>query len=718
MCFEIEKKQPNFTQSYYLIIKKLYKTSLHFFTYLLLLLCGQTISGQVKNDTIGLSELIVKSLPIQNSIQNSAASISVITEKEIKQADGIILTPILNKIPGVYMQQGSLNTNKITIRGIGSRSQYSTTRINSYFEEIPLTNAEGETTLEDIDLEAIGGIEIIKGPNLTSFGAGLGGVINLVANKTPNENSFVKGGTIIGSFGLLKQILTAGYSDKKSNIYANYTNLQNEGYRSNSKYDRKSFNLFGKQQLSKNGILSLFAISTRLKAYIPSSLNETDYNNSPQIAAVTWQAAQGFESYDKVLIGLGYQHHFDNNWSLNTSLSTSLKNGYEARPFDILDDKSGAYSFRAKINHLTTLFSIPSTFSLGIESITEKYNFSLYKNLYKSQPGQGSIQGERFSEIDQKRNNSNVFVLINMQLSNKLFLESGLAYNTTIYKQNDVFIENQTDKKSYSFGSIWSPRLGLSYKVSKGKNIFTSISKGFSTPTVAETLTPEGQINTDLKPEIGINYEMGFKGNFLDSKLYTELVFYKILVENLLVARRVAEDQYIGINAGESLHRGLEFLVNYKWISNSKIQLQPYCSGTLTNFKFTNFVDKNNDFSGNKLPAVPHIQWNSGFDLSTSFGLNFNANYGYFGKMPMDDANSKYTKSYQLLDAKIAYTFIILKKLKTEINTGMQNILDKKFSSSILPNAVGVGTVTPRYYYPGNPRNFYGGITFTYLFKQ
>ncbi|WP_254423269.1 TonB-dependent receptor [Flavobacterium sp. A45] len=695
----------------------MYKISSRFFVYHLYLLFCLPIYGQVKKDTIGLSELIVKSLPIQNTIQNSAAPVSIITEKEIKQSDGVILTPILNKIPGVYMQQGSLNTNKITIRGIGSRSQYSTTRIKAYFEEIPLTSAEGETSLEDIDLEAIGGIEIIKGPNSTGFGAGLGGVINLFSNKTPNENSFAKSGTTVGSFELLKQTLTAGYSDKKSNFFTNYSALQNNGYRSNSSYDRKSFNLFRKQHLSKNDILSLFVINTQLKAYIPSSLSEIDYNNSPEKAATTWEAAQGFESYDKLLIGLGYQHHFSKNWSLNTSISTSFKNGYEARPFDILEDKSGAFSFRSKINHMTNLFSIPTTFSLGIETITENYHFSLYKNLYKSQPGQGSIQGDRFSEVEQKRNNSNVFVLMNMQLLEKLYLESGLAYNTTNYEQSDVFVKNKTDKKSYTFGSIWSPRIGLSYKISKGKNLYTSISKGFSTPTVAETLTPEGQINTDLKPETGINYEVGFKGNFIDSKLYIELAFYDMLIQNLLVARRIAEDQYMGINAGESSHRGIEFLVNYKWIPNLNFQLQPYCSGTINNFRFTDFVDKDIDFSGNKLPAVSNIQWNLGFDFSTNFGLNFNTNFGFFGKMPMDDANSKYTKSYQLLDAKIAYTFIILKKLKTEINLGMQNILNEKYSSSILPNAVGFGTALPRYYYPGNPSNFYGGITFTYLFK-
>ncbi|MDQ5930288.1 MAG: iron complex outerrane recepter protein, partial [Bacteroidota bacterium] len=704
-----------------ILIFFLKKTKMHpktsfLFIYFLSLLASLSVSGQVKKDTVGLSELIIKSLPIQNSIQNLAAAAAVISEREITQTDGVILTSVLNKIPGVFMQQGSLNTNKITIRGIGSRSQYSTTRIKAYFEEIPLTSAEGETTIEDIDFEAISSIEIIKGPNATGFGAGLGGVINLFANKTPKEHSFAKASITSGSFELLKHSLSAGYSDKKSNIFANYSALQNKGYRANSNYDRKSINLFDKQQLSINSTLSFFALGTQQKAYIPSSINETDYNNSPQKAAATWEAANGYEFYNKALIGLGFEHHFSEKWLLNTSISTAFKNGYEARPFDILEDKNAVFNFRIKINLRTQLFAKPTTFSTGIESISENYDFSLYKNLYKSQPGQGSIQGDLFSAINQKRSNTNVFAQLNMQLATKLFLESGLAYNSTNYKQKDVFLENKTDQKSHSFGSIWLPRLGFSYKMGSQKNIYASISKGFSTPTVAETLTPEGEINTDLKPEIGINYEMGFKGSFLKSKLYTELIFYNLIVENLLVARRLADDQYMGMNAGKSSHQGMEFLLNYKWIFDSNLQFLPYCSGTINHFLFTDFIDKGNDFSGNKLPAVPGIQYNIGFDLNTHFGLNFNANYGYYGTMAMDDANAKFTSNYQLLDAKLGYSFTLFKNLKAEINTGIQNALNQPYTSSILPNAVGIGTAQPRYYYPGNPRNFYFGGRFFFEF--
>jgi iron complex outermembrane receptor protein len=50
--------------------------------------------------------------------------------------------------------QGALNTNRITI-GIGART-LGTTCIKTYLDNIPLTNPEGESSIEDIDLETIG----------------------------------------------------------------------------------------------------------------------------------------------------------------------------------------------------------------------------------------------------------------------------------------------------------------------------------------------------------------------------------------------------------------------------------------------------------------------------------------------------------------------------------------------------------------------------------
>ena len=100
------------------------------------------IFSQVNKDTIAISEIILEASPIKNVLQNAASSVSVIGLADINKTDGIILTPVLNIIPGVYMQQGNLNTNRITIRGIGARSQYGTNKIKAYFDGIPLSSGE------------------------------------------------------------------------------------------------------------------------------------------------------------------------------------------------------------------------------------------------------------------------------------------------------------------------------------------------------------------------------------------------------------------------------------------------------------------------------------------------------------------------------------------------------------------------------------------------
>jgi iron complex outermembrane recepter protein len=692
----------------------LYRNILFFFLFFF----GITpLFSQVKNDTIAIPEIILEASPIKNSLQNAASSVSVISSTDINKTDGIILTPVLNKIPGVYMQQGNLNTNRITIRGIGARSQFGTNRVKAYFNSIPLSSGEGETVIEDIDVASIEKIEIIKGPNSTSFGSGLGGVIHLFSRETPSLESFGKATTTFGSYGLLQQRLSGGYSDSNSNVYSSYSDLQSDGYRTNSSYDRKAFNLHGKQKISENGNLSFLGIFTRLKAYIPSSLNEKDFINNPEKAALNWAAAQGYESYDKFLIGLGYDHQFSNKWSLKSSLFSNFKDGYETRPFDILADKTNSLVLRWNLNYKERLFSLPFELSFGTELALEKYQYSLFKNLYLSQPGQGSIEGEQFSEIHQDRNYINYFLQMEVWLLKNLHLETGIALNTTTYSLEYVFQPNSnTQNKGYTFGSIWSPRIGLSYKVGKGKNIYASISKGFSVPSVAETLTPDGQINTDLKPETGWNYELGFKGNWFGNQLYTEFTFFSTQIENVLVAQRTAEDQYVGINAGSSSHPGIEFLVNYTLFESAIFQVTPYFSAALNNFKFKDFVDRGNDYSGNQLTGVPDKQLNFGLDVKTKKGLSINMSYLIIGKIPMNDSNTKYSDSYAALDIKTTYFFTILKVLKTELNAGVNNALDEKYAASILPNAVGFGNAQPRYYYPGNPINYYGGFSVSYIF--
>lgn len=99
-----------------------------------------------------LKELVISSYHINDSLLNAPASIAVLTPADIQRNNLSEIAPVLNTIPGVFMQSGSINTNRISIRGIGTRTPYGTNKIRAFYGSIPLTSGDSETTIEDIDL--------------------------------------------------------------------------------------------------------------------------------------------------------------------------------------------------------------------------------------------------------------------------------------------------------------------------------------------------------------------------------------------------------------------------------------------------------------------------------------------------------------------------------------------------------------------------------------
>mgnify|MGYP002795169953 CR=1 FL=1 len=155
---------------------------------------------------------------------------------------------------------------------------------------------------------------------------------------------------------------------------------------------------------------------------------------------------------------------------------------------------------RTKFNLSAELFDRSSKISFGAEYYNEWYEIGTFENLYRDFQDQGSVLGARISNNEQDRNYSNLFGQLNLELSDKWGLETGVNLNITNYSLTDLFVQDDIDQTGdYGFKTILSPRIATTYEVSENKNLYASVSHGFSTPTVAETLTPEGQLNTDLQ---------------------------------------------------------------------------------------------------------------------------------------------------------------------------------------------------------------------------
>jgi iron complex outermembrane receptor protein len=86
------------------------------------------------------------------------------------------------------------------------------------------------------------------------------------------------------------------------------------------------------------------------------------------------------------------------------------------------------------------------------------------------------------------------------------------------------------------------------------------------------------------------------------------------------------------------------------------------------------------------------------------------------GEVPLNDANTGVADPYQLLNIKATYDWEILQGLDLRFTGGVNNLLDQNYAASVLPNAIGFGGAAPRFFYPGNPRNYFAGLGLHYEF--
>lgn len=667
-----------------------------------------------------LNEVVINTHQISKKIKKATTSINIISSKDIERSNNTDFSPILNRVPGVFMQTGALNTNRITIRGIGSRNPFGTSKIRAYFKDIPLTNGSGETTIEDFELASISRFEIVKGAASSIYGAGLGGIIHLTPQNAYLNNSSLSSELSIGSFGLIKGTINVNHGSKKHSFRAVFSNTDSEGYRENNQYNRQTFTLTSNHFLSKKDELTFLVSYVDLKAFIPSSINENTFLNNPKAAAFTWKQSQGHEDSNRGIFGLSWNHPYQNNLKLATSVFTSFRDAYEPRPFDILKENTFAIGIRSRLLGSLKIFNQNMNWTLGGELFNDSYKYQTFDNLYEDfPPGTGSVKGNERSNFKEKRDYYNVFGEVNYDFSENTVLSFGLNLNRTTYKLQDNFPtsnSNPDQSGSFKYKNILSPNIGVSHVLTKNISLFSNISHGFSPLSLQETLLPNGQINTNLKPETGWNFEIGTRGSMFNNKLHFNASLYQLNIKNLLVARRISEDQFIGINAGKTQHNGLELDVNYNWVSKEALSVNSFANYSLNNFTFKKFIDDANDYSGNDLTGVPSDVFNFGIDFGTALGTYGNINYQYVGKIPITDSNSLFTDSYNVTNLKIGYKTNLNKKLKLNIFLGLNNIFDAHYASQILINATGFGGSAPRYYYPGNPINYFTGINLDYNF--
>jgi iron complex outermembrane receptor protein len=635
---------------------------------------------------IELDDILVTSYRYNNNVRQVAAPVQIIAAKSIENNDIGNVSAMLNTLSGINMQSGTFQTTKLTIRGIGSRSPYSTNRTRAYLDGIPLTTGDGTTVIDDVELTFIDKIEVTKGSHSSWYGSGMGGSIRFVSKQNSEKKFQASSQYSIGSFGLDKFSLHSQIPQSKGFLNLGFARISGDGYRQNSNFYRNSVMLSG--EFTQKSKLNYILVYSDVDAKTPSSINEETFVNNPENAATNWLDVKGYKKYKRLLGGLSAETPIGKFLKNKLTVSSSVYDQYELRPFNILDDNALSFSLQENLMYSHSAFS----FSAGLEWLHENYFWRILEN-------NSFLEKQKSKEL---RNQYNAYFNVETKLHPNLSLSLAGNLNATTYTISDLFVNDATDYSGRFFNKmIFSPKLGINYRHNQQISLYASVGHGFSNPTVEESLNSAGFLNSNLKPEQGWTVDVGTKIIALSNTLFFDASAYYILLHNLLVTKRISEELFFGENAGTSSLKGLEFQLKYRPVE--LFQLTASLNGSQNKFK--SFISDGIDYAGKELPGIPSI--NSHVDLQTRLfkKLQLNALYSYSGSQYLNDANSASTNDWQTLNLRAAYTLKIAKKFDMECIAAINNIFDERYASMVLINAPSFGGRAPRYYYPGMPRN-------------
>ena len=626
----------------------------------------------------------------------AAAPVVKIGTREIKRYDESSLLSALNRVPGVRFEERATASYRIAIRGASLRAPFGVRNTQVYWNGIPYGDPGGDVPLNFLDAVNIDRVEVIKGPSGGFYGPGTAGtlLLNTDAKAQPNERGGNTASITAGSFGFVRSDLAL----KKRNASGGYRQFRagyqhTDGYRDHSAMDRLTLQYSTTLKGTKNrNETKLHALYTKLDYDLPGGLNPEQYEENPRQARPGSADKNASIHYHNLLLGLTNSKYLG-RWKAETALYAT--GFYFDHPFNF-DYKREANLGAGGRFSVRRLLRDDLDLAFGVESRLQYRTGQNFTNPDGTRPGDLNFSDEIFSQegllFGQLRYTPGPWDF-NLGLSS-----SQLDYN--IDRTFDA--DGNTGETVFSANRPLSLRLAAGYTFDFGY-LYVSRTDGFSPPTLDEFRTNEGSLNVGLDPEIGTNYEIGFRTKAM-AKLFAEVNLFHFALDEAITSFTDERGTQLFQNSGETSQNGVEVAVTFNALNrfNDPVGLDFYASYTFYDFTYRNFEQRGTDFTGNNIPgAAPHTM-NLEANLILKNGLYLSIFHNYTDAIPLNDANDVFAESFHLLRAKLGYR---CKKGFDFFLTG-SNLLDQRmsFGNDLNPR------FGNRYFQPAPGRNWQVGI--------
>ena len=484
---------------------------------------------------VSLPEVVATGTRSETDIRLLPLTVSVLTEKELTQAQNTnVLPTLMDQVPGMFItSRGVLGysvstggSGGIKIRGIGSSPN---TDVLVLIDGLPqYAGLYGHPISDAYQTYMTERVEVIRGPGTMLYGSNaMGGVINITTHN-PKRDTIMSGVHLRGgSYYTLDAGINTTLRRKGFNMAAGFNYSRTDGHRDNMSFSE--YNGFARVGYDWN------------KHWGASLTGNIAYFSTANPGTIT---APIFDSRYDVLRGmtaLSVNNHYEH-------YSGSIRAYYNGGKHKINEGhQAGAPALTADYNHTDFMAGLSAYETVEFfQGNTTTFGFD-YQHFGGHAWNEDLSNGNRTDLVRKAEYELAAYVDFRQHALSWMVIDAGV----------------RLDWHSRC-GLSYAPQAGLSFILPENTELKALVSKGFRNPTIKEMYMYKPK-NADLKPVSMWNYEISYRQSLVDGRLRLGANIFYLHAKNNIETRMI-EGAPKNVNTGELKNAGAEVELSFEII--------------------------------------------------------------------------------------------------------------------------------------------------------
>ncbi|MBX3147048.1 MAG: TonB-dependent receptor [Gemmatimonadales bacterium] len=669
------------------------------------------VDASLTNDAVVLSDVVVSVSREAQSRSEATTSVGVVDRTVLEQARPHHPAEIVARVPGAWVANLSGEGHFTAIR-----QPITTKPMYAYLEDGVPTRSTGffnHNALYEVNLPGAERVEVIKGPGSALYGSdAIGGVVNSYTrapSDRPSGELFVEG----GRFGYARVLGTASNAWGSNGLRADLNLTRSDSYRDGAPYARQSGTVRWDHRLSDAASLKTVVAFSHIDQPGDggSDVTQADFDARPtaNYTPIAYRRVLAVRASSSLERQSGLSHF--------TATVYGRHNRLELMPswqlsFDpqIWDSKNQSVGLMGRYRQ--TVLPLRANLSAGVDlevspgSRMEQAILPVRDGAFFRDYTPGVVQ----YDYDVTFWQTSPYVQAEVNPAAGLRLDLGLRFDNVGFDYDTRLdpIATGPHRRPASTGVSYqrlSPKLGASFEVTRGLNLFASYRAAFRAPSESQLFRQGSALNTiDLAPVKADNYEAGTRVA-LGSRVSFEATVYQLDIEDDILT---LTDPVTGLrsasNAGATRHRGVELGAAVEPVRGLRID----GSWTVTKQEYLEWRPSAAlDYSGNEIEIAPRDMGRVGATLTPrAFGRgHLAAEWLHMGSYWMDPQNTEKYAGHDVFSVSGSLPVTA----QFDVVGRVHNIGDTRFAETSSYTAL-----QGRRYRPGPPRTFYLGLQYRF----